>query len=110
MGDADADATARRVAELLLPLGPIVIHRLHGGIGLQLDARTIVIIHEGDVYFRTHRANVDSYVAAGSRALRTSHVDEIDVALPYHVVPEHVLLDSDTACAWAYQSLCHCPE
>ncbi|MCW2961206.1 MAG: transcriptional regulator [Thermoleophilia bacterium] len=106
----ERDAATQHVVKLLLPLGPIVVRRMYGGIALDLDDRNFAIIHGGSVYFRTHGATVARYLEVGSTALRITRDGGIEAVMPYHQVPSHVLADQDLACAWAYESVIHGPS
>ncbi|MCW2923675.1 MAG: hypothetical protein JWM98_1079 [Thermoleophilia bacterium] len=101
------DDAARQVAELLAPIGPIVVRPLLGMWGLYLEDRVVGIVHDGETYFRTVEATEARYLAAGSRPLLQQGLDGDSIQTPYHRVPDAVLADRDEACAWAYEAAAH---
>jgi DNA transformation protein len=106
----DQDEAIHRVVYQLLPLGPVVARRMFGAAALSLDDRVFGIVHEGTVYFRTDEVTSERYADAGSAAFHMPESDGFEAVMPYHEVPQHVLLNSDLVCAWAYESVTRCTE
>ena len=103
------DGVTRGVIELLGPIGPVVARSLFGTWGLYLEDHIFGLVHDGAVYFRTSDDTIGRYVAAGCRPFRYQRSDGSSTVMPYHEVPQHVLDDSDLACAWAYEAAAKAP-
>jgi DNA transformation protein len=103
------DGATRHVIDLLAPIGPVVARSLLGTWGLYLEDQIFGLVHGGVVYFRTSDTTISRYVDAGCRPYRYVRADGSSTVMPYHEVPQHVLDDSDLACAWAFESAAKAP-
>jgi DNA transformation protein len=94
---------AAHVAELLEPLGGVVIRRMFGGYGVFKDGCMFGLIADDVLYFRTDDGNRPAYEASGLEPF-VYEMRGRATAMPYNRAPDEGFDDPDLLCAWAAEA------
>ena len=89
------------VLDQLAPLGGVASRRMFGGHGLYLDGEFFGMVFSGRAWFRTDAASRPRYREMG--AVPVPFGDDPE-STSYWSVPEDVLEDGRTLCAWAREA------
>lgn len=94
---------AHYLSELLAPWAAVDIRRMFGGLGAWRDGIFFALIVDDIIYFKVDDANRGDYSASEpfSYTVRGSELKVIDSLWR---VPDEVLEDVETLCAWAQKS------
>lgn len=95
-----AGGFAAHVAELLEPLGSVVLRRMFGGHGVFKDGCMFALIADDVLYFRTDEGNRPAYEAAGLEPF-TYQMRGRMAAMPYHRAPDEGFDDPEVMLDWA---------
>jgi DNA transformation protein len=88
------------VAELLMPLGPVSLRRMFGGVGVFHDGLMFALLIDDTLYFKVDEQNRGDFEAAGQGPFRYQAKGRTRGLKSYYQVPPEVLEDADDCLAW----------
>ena len=92
------------VLDQLTGLTPLRARKMFGGMGLYCGTQFFGILYQGRLFFRTHPANRNEYVARGMTPFTYERGKKI-VSLNYFEVPPEVLEQRGALLEWARRAL-----
>ncbi|HJQ60440.1 MAG TPA: TfoX/Sxy family protein [Vineibacter sp.] len=92
------------IRDQLRDLGPLTVRPMFGGHGLYLRGLFFGLVAGDTLYLRTDPRNRGDYHARGLTPFKP-WADRAVTLKAYYPVPEEVLEDPESACAWARRAL-----
>jgi len=83
----------------LTPIGAVNARNMFGGHGLFMEGNMFALIAGGALYLKADDGNRPDFEAAGMTAFKP-YADK-PMTMPYFGVPDSVLSDGETLCAWS---------
>lgn len=83
----------------LTPIGAVDARNMFGGHGLFMEGRMFALVARGALYLKADDGNRADFETAGMTAFKP--YAEKPMTMPYFGVPESVLADNETFCAWS---------
>lgn len=88
------------VKDVLEPFEPIIYRKMFGGYGIYKNGLIFAIILEDELYFKSDESSEDFYSQHNSKQFTYPIRSGKLVKMPYWIVPEHIMEDSDVLKVW----------
>ena len=93
------------VAELLMPLGPVSLRRMFGGVGVFHDGLMFALLADDTLYLKVDNDNRGDFEAAGHGPFRYQAKGATRGLNSYYQVPPEVLEDAEDCLAWGRRAV-----